>query len=289
MKAFFTHIAEGTLTEDILMSFIVAGCDMDAVNNSLKTTPLIYAYKKKKYDMVKFLLDNGADVSIRDANDNTIADLARKDNSVIVLLMLMKHKARCNAIKLQKIQKNPEKYDEKVQQLVKTDSDDLDNNKEADIRATIKTIIAADSELQKYSQLQTVVDSITSLEYTIDLTGGNADDKYEAATIELVTTAATHYLEYFYWYNWSYDEAGLMLEWRTGEKTESLWDIKNKKQESLSVVQKETVCSLAAALGLKDMPFEDFVRFLTVLLSRIVQKKLLEIEEHGIYLRLSLD
>ncbi len=52
MKAFFTHIAEGTLTEDILMSFIVAGCDMDAVNNSLKTTPLIYAYKKKKYDMV---------------------------------------------------------------------------------------------------------------------------------------------------------------------------------------------------------------------------------------------
>ena len=45
------------------------------------------------------------------------------------LLKLIKRKARCNAIQLQKTQKNPEKYDEEFKKLIELEADALDNNK----------------------------------------------------------------------------------------------------------------------------------------------------------------
>jgi len=280
MNILFKHIANDTLTQDVLIRLIAEGCDINLVNQR-GATPLVYAYKKSKNNSIKLLLDNGADLTVYEKDEDfdelidsgtTILDLARKDNNIPVLLFLLKLKACQNALDLQKLQKNPEKYDEATQRWIQSEAHALDNNKEPDIRKTIANILARDSVLQKYPQLLTLVDSIINLEYTIDLTGGNADDKYEIAIIELETTKK-HQLEYFYRYNWSYDESICIFVWHTEGKKQRIWDIKRFFNESFSENKKSMQALAEHLLGKKNaIPLEDFKRFLIVLLSRMVQK-----------------
>lgn len=296
MKTIFEHIATDTLTNEVLMDLIAQGCDINMLSRS-GNTPLIYAYKKRKNNSIKLLLDNDADQTVYEDgyyvgefidSDRTILDLAREDNNIAILLMLVKNKARCNALEMQNLQKNPEQYDEKSKQWIEEEADALDNNKEADIRATIKTIITKDSILQKYPQFLALVESITHCDYTFDFTGGNADDKIEAATIELKIKGQknkdetiTHHIEYFLLSNWSYAVVQRMLLWRTGKKTRRILDIKNRELTTLTDHEKAIHILANSLLGKKNyMPLEHFVRFLVVLLSRIVQKNQRTIEVH---------
>ncbi len=173
----------------------------------------------------------------------------------------------------------------------------MDNNAEDNIRKTIENIITADSILQKYPQLLTLVQSITNLEYWIDFTGGNYNDKIEAAKIEFTIKNTknkeeiiTHYLEYFYLGNWSYADVPRMLLWRTDKKNQNILKIEDTELTTLSDHEKNIRLLANDLLGIQnDMPLEHFVRFLIVLLSRIVQKNRRSIENQAEELGINVD
>lgn len=298
MKTIFEHIAADTLTKEVLADLLAQGCNINMISRS-GNTPLSYAYKKRKNNSIKLLLDNDANQTVYENEDEgyidefidngrTILNLAREDNNVATLLMLIKDKARHNAIKLQQIHNNPENYNAEDKQSVEREAWCLDNDQEPNICETIKKITATDSILKRHPQLFDLIESITKLEYHFDFTGGNADDKIEAATIELSiknhankNESITHHLEYFLLSNWSHADIRRMLLWRTGKKTRNILDIKNTELTTLSD-HKKTIQGLAhSLLGKKNyVPLEHFVHFLVVLVSRIVQKGKRTIEAH---------
>ncbi len=83
---FFQHILTDTLTEDILKNLIAENCNINMVSRR-GNTPLVYAYKKRKNNSIKLLLDNDADQTVYEDgyyvgefidNGRTILDLRAK-------------------------------------------------------------------------------------------------------------------------------------------------------------------------------------------------------------------
>ncbi len=320
MNPLFTHISDNTLTEEFLMGLMAQGCDIDGIDSELGTTPLLWAYDKGNNSAMKLLLGHGANMDAEDVKGATIATRVRERNDIYVQLLLSEYKGRRDYLQQRKIEK--EEWEKEYQERVKSGADDLNNRKVnvyrpleehtimldptepeyptllnliEKIRAiernvicrTMEQLITTDSVLQTYPELLSLLEKITVLKYNMDLTGGNADNKSESAVIELAT-ADKHRLVYSYWYNWSYDETNLFLDWYANEKEIQIWAIDDGyKKPPFSDDVRDNMSFLAQALGLGHLPLEHFSRFLIILLSRMVQIYWFDnLEDHGIYLRL---
>ena len=320
MNQLFEYISHNTLIEESLEILIAQGFDIDQIDQQLGTTPLLWAYDKRNHAAIKLLLQNGANMDIEDAQGNTLKKLAHERNDIYMGLIVSQYRGRSDVLTQSRKQKAEWKTQEEEYQ--KKMRDELSNQKinvyktleEHSItldplepeypalrnlmdqitvfqynimRRTIERLVATDSVLKAYPELLSLVEKITVLKYTMDLGGGNADDKCESATIELATTD-THCFVYSYRYNWSYGDAQLDFCWYTNEKAIQVWNICERYDiASFSDEVQQTMNSLAQALGLGHLPLEHFIRFIIIILSRMVQTNWFDkIEDHGIYLRM---
>jgi uncharacterized protein len=79
-----TAIYKGDLTT--VKKFIEYGADVNEVSNGM--TPLMYAARYNKVEIIKYLLDKGADKDRKDDKGNTAAKYAQLSNSQDALAVL---------------------------------------------------------------------------------------------------------------------------------------------------------------------------------------------------------
>jgi len=83
---------------DLAKQFIEAGADVNyrytlSKNYADGMTPLLYASKCGNFDMVKLLLEKGANINMQAANGDTALSIARKNNNEKILKFLTEHGA----------------------------------------------------------------------------------------------------------------------------------------------------------------------------------------------------
>jgi len=90
------HFAVKNVDIEIVKMLLDRGADVDAINPS-SVTPLHIAVGSKKVEIVELLLNHGACVNARDCNSSTPLLLAAKDGSEEIVKLLLKHGADVNS------------------------------------------------------------------------------------------------------------------------------------------------------------------------------------------------
>ncbi len=222
--------------------------------------PLNRAVKSGNLELVQFLLDSGADTFKCDAGGETIIMQAYSAHNIDLLLPLLKRK-------------------------VMLEDECVDNDTPADVAMAIKKLVTADSDLKQYSEVLSLLDTIKVLDFALDCSGGNADDKVEIEIIELGNTNK-YRLEYMYMFNWSYAESELMLKCKNNHKEKIILEKHNDDELDFTKDQVQALCELAIQLGLGNLTLKSFAKFVCYLLSRMVQKNLLK-EPNILYTQLA--
>ncbi len=250
---------------ELARAMLELGADIDNKDMDDKRErplPLNRALKSGNFELVQFLLDSGADILRCDKDGETIVMLAYRSHNIDLLLPLLKRK-------------------------VMLEGECEDNDTAADVAMAIKKLVTADSDLKQYPEVLSLLDTIKVLDFALDISGGNADDKIEATIVELGINEAQR-LEYIHMFNWSYAEDDLLL--RFSNKDDEIIILENGADDDpdFTAVQIKALGGLAITLGLGNLTLKAFAKFIIYLLSLIVQKECLRdgIEGHGIYMRL---
>ena len=67
------------------------GVDVDAIDKEYGTTSLMYACRERRYIIAKFLLNNGADPTIKDNEGKTAMDHAKEEGHKNIIKLLENH------------------------------------------------------------------------------------------------------------------------------------------------------------------------------------------------------
>ena len=72
----------------MLKSLVEAGADINIQSGELKWTPIMKASHNGNIDIVRYLLDHGADIELTDVDGDTSLDLAILRNNTAIIKLL---------------------------------------------------------------------------------------------------------------------------------------------------------------------------------------------------------
>ncbi len=249
--------------------------------------PLTIAIEMGNIEMVKLLIEYGADLYLMNEDECTPLMLAYRAHDIQLLSLLLKYKAKFNANCRECIKKYPDRYEDHYKNWFLSEEEFLDNHTAADICSIIKKNRLLDEELKSHQRVLTLLDSVKFIDFAVDLSGGNAEDKIEIMTLEIGDREKIR-LDYLYMYNWSYGETHLILKSTDMNGELDLFKA-NEDYQEISLQSLKHLCDLANALELNDLTFKAFIKFIILIVSRMVQKEYLPLEEHGLYIRINPD
>ncbi len=145
---------------------------------------------------------------------------------------------------------------------------------DADIQKSILEKFHKSEYLKQHRDLPKIVEAIRFIDFAVDLTGGNADDKTEVMIIEFDDNSnKTYRLEYIYMYNWSYDEHIVKLKLFDGQSQSTIINHKGHPHYvNTDAFALDKLMDLAEILNISYLDIRGFCYFLLILFSRMIQK-----------------
>lgn len=236
--------------------------------------PLHLAIESNNHEIVKLLLSFSANTyELNDINENCLTAACRIGN-IEIILSLMKSRAASDTNTRAEMRNSPEKYDKAHIQMLLSEEELLDTDSSDDIKKSILEKIKESEHLKNYSDLPRVIEAIRFIDFEVDLTGGNADDKTEVMIIEFDdNNNKTYRLEYMYMFNWSYGDNIVKLKLFDGQNQSTIINHANDHNinEDASFAL-DKLMDLAKKLHVSYLDIKGFCYFLKILLSRMIQK-----------------